>query len=118
MNLRLNCRCCGVAEQDFEQLDADTLELWRSKQPEHNLQGPVIKVALADATQKNNTTAVLRMQVKRQKYDYWCSTGTIRRRVTSRDGYRRLLSDDQKQSTSILLLIFAVTAVVKAATTS
>ena len=76
------------------------LDLWKSKQRGHNAKRPAIETALADALQKNNSASYASLEAK---IDYWCSAGTIRRWVTSRDGYRvykeriiPLLSDEQK----------------------
>jgi len=102
------------AERAFEQLDSGTLELWRSKQREHNAKRPAIKAALIDALQKNNSASYASLAAK---IDYWCSAGTIRRWVTSRDGYR-VLKEIKKLSTSILPVTFAITGVLEAATIS
>jgi len=71
------------AEQAFEQLDTGTLELWGSKQQEHNAKRPAIEAVLVDALQKNHSALYTSLEAK---IDYWCLAGTIRRWVSSCDG--------------------------------
>jgi len=72
------------AEQAYEQLDAGTLELWRSKKREYSAKRPAIEPASNDAQQKNNRASYASLEAK---IDYWCSAVTIQNWVTSRDGY-------------------------------
>ena len=89
------------ANEAFQSLDINARKLWNMKTREHNDLRPSIEATLIRSIQKNNSVTYEQLE---SKIKFWCSSATIRRWLTSRDGFKvykeritPLLSDQQKQ---------------------
>ena len=90
-----------AARNEYSTFNQKQTQTWEAYRREHLRKQPIIKEALLDALRNNNSISYTRLEAK---IDHWCSAGTIRRWVQSREGFRLymervipLLSAEQKR---------------------
>ncbi len=89
------------ATKRCESLDTNTKEVWESKRRSHILRQPRIKDEIVTALKKNPKSSWQHIE---KTINHWCCGSTIRRWLTSKEGYKLyaecvipLLSDPQKK---------------------
>ena len=90
-----------AARNEYKSFNLEQTQTWEAYRREHIRKQPIIKEALLQALRNNNSISYTKLEAK---IDHWCSAGTIRRWVQSREGFNLytervipLLSAEQKQ---------------------